>query len=100
MAIKNSSKLEISDTARLKKYYKSIKKRDNYECQNKRCKEKLDTPLTVHHIDKNRGNIAPWNLITLCLKCATMAKKKKKPYKKVMADKYPNNWKDHKKWGA
>lgn len=45
-----------------------IRKRDNYLCQmciNKQCNEKL----SVHHIDFNKKNNHPTNLISLCRKC-------------------------------
>lgn len=47
-----------------------IRKRDNYKCQ--RCfriqeKEKL----SIHHKDKNKNNLNPGNLISLCRSCHT-----------------------------
>ena len=44
--------------------------RDNYKCQNKKCKTK-DKRLHVHHIDfrSNGGSDEPENLITLCKTC-------------------------------
>ena len=44
---------------------KSIKERDHYICQ--LCYETED--LVVHHIDYNKKNCDPENLITLCRKC-------------------------------
>lgn len=55
-----------------------IKERDNHTCQI--CKIKIKTPrrikskpsknwLVVHHIDYNKKNCRPENLITLCDKC-------------------------------
>jgi hypothetical protein len=43
-----------------------IRKRDNYTCQY--CK-KVQFGLDVHHIDKNKQNCTPENLITLCRSC-------------------------------
>lgn len=43
-----------------------IMERDNFTCQLQQCK---DTPLCVHHIDYNKSNCKPSNLITLCFCC-------------------------------
>jgi len=46
----------------------SIRQRDNYTCQY--CGEKQTTrKLEVHHIDYNKNNLNPDNLISLCIKC-------------------------------
>jgi hypothetical protein len=46
----------------------SIRQRDNFTCQY--CGEKQTTrKLDVHHIDYNKENLNPDNLISLCLKC-------------------------------
>lgn len=46
----------------------SIRERDNYTCQ--LCKEKQgDIALSVHHIDYNKENCNPNNLISLCVRC-------------------------------
>ena len=42
----------------------SIRKRDNYTCQI--C---FNEGLIVHHIDYNKQNCDPNNLITVCRKC-------------------------------
>lgn len=44
-----------------------IKDRDKWTCQH--CSEQRDKDLHVHHIDKNRWNNHPDNLISLCAKC-------------------------------
>jgi len=47
---------------------RSIRERDKYICQ--LCKEPQgDRALCVHHIDYNKKNCDPDNLISLCLKC-------------------------------
>lgn len=54
----------------LKKYLKSIKKRDDFKCQNPECRNKgkgKQLRLTIYQIDNNPDNYEPWNLITLCL---------------------------------
>ena len=47
---------------------RSIRERDNYICQ--LCsKQQGDKALSVHHIDYNKKNSNPENLITLCKRC-------------------------------
>jgi len=46
-------------------FKKEVKERDNYQCQNPFC-ESPDAILAVHHIDYNKKNCDPENLITLC----------------------------------
>jgi len=55
-----------------------IKQRDGYECQNCGATERLD----IHHIDYNKGNLSPWNLITLCKSCNMKANHNKTYWKK------------------
>lgn len=54
--------------------FKQIKKlileRDNHECQNPYCKH-LSKILNVHHIDYDKKNSSPKNLVTLCNSCHT-----------------------------
>jgi hypothetical protein len=57
-----------------KEYKESIKKRDNYECQNPNCWN-VSNRLTIHHIDYNKKNCSPENLITLCNSCNVRANK-------------------------
>jgi len=50
----------------------SIRERDNYECQ--RCgisQEELGGNLSVHHIDDDKKNMNPDNLVCLCRSCHT-----------------------------
>ncbi len=44
-----------------------IRKRDNYECQE--CHKKQEKALCIHHIDYNKKNNNPLNLISLCTSC-------------------------------
>lgn len=53
-------------------YKKSIKKRDNYKCQNEYC-WKTAKRLNVHHIDYDKNNCNPKNLITVCNSCNSRA---------------------------
>ena len=59
------------------KLKEQIRKRDNYTCQicgEKQNKKKLD----VHHIDKNKKNNNPKNLISLCHYCHILIHNNKK----------------------
>ena len=55
----------------LKEY---IKERDGYKCMNPICCGKVKR-LSVHHIDYNKKNCGPGNLITLCASCNSRANK-------------------------
>lgn len=51
-----------------KKLRKKIRERDNFTCV--LCRTRQDgRNLDVHHIDYNKNNISPTNLITLCNRC-------------------------------
>ncbi len=55
-----------------KKLKELIRKRDNYTCQECKFTEKqLGYTLSVHHIDFNKKNNEPTNLISLCKSCHT-----------------------------
>ena len=49
---------------------KEIRQRDNYTCQLCGCRQE-DTTHLVHHINYNKKNCNPDNLITLCRSCHT-----------------------------
>lgn len=52
------------------KLKEQIRKRDNYECQECHIKQTdLDYKLHIHHIDFNKKNNTPSNLISLCRLC-------------------------------
>lgn len=56
----------------------AIKQRDNYTCQNCNITEEehlivFGEVLSVHHIDYNKFNNEPFNLITTCRNCNTRA---------------------------
>lgn len=55
-----------------KEYKESIKIRDSYTCQNPYC-YKNDDMLNIHHIDYNKKNCGPENLITVCRSCNSRA---------------------------
>ena len=56
-----------------KNFKESIKQRDGYKCLNPHCNSKKSEDLTVHHIDYNKKNCHPKNLITLCRSCNSKA---------------------------
>lgn len=48
----------------------SIKQRDNYTCMScNKTKNEIKGHLAIHHIDYNKENLNPANLITLCSSC-------------------------------
>ena len=61
-------------------YKEDIKLRDNYECQNPDC-HKTSNRLTIHHIDYNKKNCHPNNLITVCNSCNSRANSKREEWK-------------------
>ena len=66
----NGSSFEEYGEEWTNKLKEDIRKRDNYVCQE--CsisQKKLKRKLCVHHIDYNKQNCNPNNLISLCLKC-------------------------------
>lgn len=71
-------------------YKQSIKVRDG-KCMNPQCKHISDT-LHIHHIDYDKMNCEPDNLIVLCNSCHSLANFKRKKhevrYKRLMARTY------------
>ena len=51
-----------------KEFKELIKERDNYQCQNPDCWG-TNHKLCIHHIDYNKKNCSPENLITVCNSC-------------------------------
>lgn len=70
------------------KLRKQIRKRDNYICQE--CgltQEQLGYKLSVHHIDYNKKNNKPDNLISLCRSCHLQTNYKRKDWTQYFQDK-------------
>lgn len=70
----------------------SIRKRDNYICQNCNMTEKehliiIDRVLDVHHIDYDKKNCKEDNLITTCLWCNVKANKNRNYWKNYYKEK-------------
>jgi len=78
-----------------KEFKESIKARDNYMCQNPYCWN-TNNKLTIHHIDYNKKNCNPNNLITLCRSCNVRANYNRdlhmERYRIIMTDKYKYNY--------
>jgi hypothetical protein len=55
-----------------KRFKAGIRERDSFTCQNPDCRGEVTT-LTVHHIDYDKKNCEPTNLITLCVSCNARA---------------------------
>jgi len=65
-----------------KEFKKSIKDRDGNICLNPDCWRNCDhLPLGLHHIDHNKKNCNPNNLITLCASCNSRANTSRKWHK-------------------
>jgi hypothetical protein len=54
-------------------YKQSIKDRDGNKCLNPYCDSSHKEDLTIHHIDYNKKNCRPSNLITVCRSCNSKA---------------------------
>lgn len=74
-----------------KDFKESIKQRDGYKCMNPGCWG-TSKRLSIHHIDYNKKNCAPKNLITLCNSCNPAANKDRDWhtawYQAIMAKRY------------
>lgn len=54
-------------------YKQDIRERDGNRCLNPYCVSKKPNDLTIHHIDYNKKNCRPGNLITICRSCNSKA---------------------------
>jgi len=61
-------------------YKESIKERDDYKCLNPEC-NKTTNKLCIHHINYDKKNCHPSNLITVCFSCNSKANKNRKWHK-------------------
>ena len=62
-----------------KEFKEYIKERDGYKCQNPDCWGTADhLPLAIMHIDNDKMNCHPDNLITGCISCNSRANKDRK----------------------
>jgi hypothetical protein len=58
-----------------KEYKQDIRERDNNKCLNPYCEFKNPNDLIIHHIDYDKKNCSPSNLITVCRSCNNKANK-------------------------
>ncbi|KKN67714.1 hypothetical protein LCGC14_0458620 [marine sediment metagenome] len=68
-----------------KEFKEFIKERDNNECQNPDCWGTA-IRLGVHHIDYDKKNCDPWNLICLCTSCNTRSNYNRNYWQKFYED--------------
>jgi len=61
----------------------SIRKRDKYTCHLCGIKQQNNQIFDVHHIDYNKKNCNPYNLITLCRSCHSKTNCHRKQYKRA-----------------
>ena len=73
---------------RNKDYKESIKERDNYKCQNPECwyYHVGKKYLVLHHIDYNKLNCHPTNIITVCNSCNTRANFNKEKWEELYSN--------------
>ena len=64
-----------------KEFKLDIMERDAYICLNPYCDSKRPDDLTIHHIDYNKQNCHPNNLIKVCRSCNSRANKNRKWHK-------------------
>lgn len=66
-----------------KEYKQDILKRDNYQCQNPNCNKLYKEKIAIHHINYDKKNCQPNNLITLCNSCNSRANFHRKYWKEL-----------------
>ena len=80
-----------------KDFKESIKERDGYRCLNPYC-NKNNSRLVVHHIDYNKKECSPSNLITVCNSCNTKANIDREWhtawYQAILCNRYGYNYKE------
>lgn len=68
-----------------------IKERDGFKCLNPEC-NKISNKLCIHHVNYNKKDCDPKNLITVCLSCNTKANKDRQWhiswYRAILAKRY------------
>ena len=75
-----------------KEFKEMIFKRDGYKCMNPLCKSKDPDKLCRHHINYNKKECRPSNIVTLCNSCNSRANSNREWwtsfYQTLMSDKY------------
>ncbi|MBT7188340.1 HNH endonuclease [Candidatus Bathyarchaeota archaeon] len=76
-----------------KRFKAGIRERDGHTCQNPDCRGTCER-LTIHHIDYDKKNCEPVNLITLCISCNARANFNRDfwqaGYQEIIRQKYEN----------
>lgn len=67
-----------------KRLKKHIKERDNYECQSCYCDLKGSNRARVHHIDGDKKNPDPANLVLVCISCHSLIHSKKEVTQEIL----------------
>jgi len=74
------------------KFKELIRERDSWKCQLCGCPEtECIRKLDIHHIDYNKKNDSPLNLVSLCTGCHTKTTHKREYYKKYFSKERNNN---------
>lgn len=74
---------------------KEIRKRDDFTCQKcGKTEKELNCRLAVHHIDYNKKNNNPNNLISLCSSCHSITNTKRGYWEKYLSNLIQNTNKD------
>lgn len=87
------SKDPYCDIWKDREYKKDLRARDGHKCQNPECWGNCNhLPLHIHHINYNKEDCNPWNLITVCMGCNSRANTNMKYwenlYQGIMTKKY------------
>ncbi len=70
-----------------KTFKEQIRFRDKYKCQLCKCHEvECNRKLHVHHIDYDKNNLVPINLISLCNSCHMKTNADRENWKKIFGD--------------
>jgi len=65
-----------------------IRQRDNYQCQKCGCSERENIKkLAVHHIDYDKQNCLPLNLVSLCCRCNSLVNEDRKYWERFFKEK-------------
>jgi len=79
-----SVQAEIRVLKKILNFKESIRKRDNYKCQNPDCWENTNSEtLNIHHVNYVKKNCHPKNLISLCRSCNARANHNRKYWQKL-----------------
>jgi len=67
---KGGESLKLYPLGWTRTFREQIRARDNYKCRSCGCHEEENgRRLSVHHIDCNKENLNPENMVSLCMSC-------------------------------